>query len=486
MNIILLSGGSGKRLWPLSNDIRSKQFIKIFRKDDGTYESMVQRMYRMIRTVDPDAAVTIATSKTQVSAINNQLGEDVGVSIEPCRRDTFPAIALATAYLADVMHVPTDEAVVVCPVDPYVEEDYFAALKTLCERAASGGANLVLMGMEPTYPSEKYGYIMIEESACRQGDDLTSSQKLWRASLPDEVSYESGNATLGNERERLLGGCLNQPQGASFAKVSDFKEKPDLETAKSYLAQGALWNGGVFAYKLSYVLDKAHELIDFTDYNDLFAKYETLTRISFDYAVVEKESSIEVMRFSGQWKDLGTWNTLTEAMEEPVIGEAVLNDKCEDVHVINELNVPVLAMGIKNAVICASAQGILVSDKEQSSYIKPFVDKIDDRIMFSEKSWGSYRVIAVEEGSMTVMVTLNPGHGMHYHSHKLRDEVWTVISGTGTAFIDDETIPVRPGDVLTMKAGQKHKVEAETELKIIEVQIGDEISVHDKVKYKID
>ena len=247
-----------------------------------------------------------------------------------------------------------------------------------------------------------------------------------------------------------------------------------------------LWNGGVFAYKLSYVLDKAHELIDFTDYNDLFAKYETLTRISFDYAVVEKESSIEVMRFSGQWKDLGTWNTLTEAMEEPVIGEAVLNDKCEDVHVINELNVPVLAMGIKNAVICASAQGILVSDKEQSSYIKPFVDKIDDRIMFSEKSWGSYRVIAVEEGSMTVMVTLNPGHGMHYHSHKLRDEVWTVISGTGTALIDDETISVRPGDVLTMKAGQKHKVEAETELKIIEVQIGDEISVHDKVKYKID
>ncbi|MBR1910051.1 MAG: cupin domain-containing protein, partial [Lachnospiraceae bacterium] len=400
-----------------------------------------QRMYRMIRTVDPDAAVTIATSKTQVSAINNQLGEDVGVSIEPCRRDTFPAIALATAYLADVMHVPTDEAVVVCPVDPYVEEDYFAALKTLCERAASGSANLVLMGMEPTYPSEKYGYIM---SGLRSNHDTASNL---------------------------------------FAPVLSFKEKPDIETAKSYLAQGALWNGGVFAYKLSYVLDKAHELIDFTDYNDLFAKYETLTKISFDYAVVEKESSIEVMRFSGQWKDLGTWNTLTEAMEEPVIGEAVLNDKCEDVHVINELNVPVLAMGIKNAVICASAQGILVSDKEQSSYIKPFVDKIDDRIMFSEKSWGSYRVIAVEEGSMTVMVTLNPGHGMHYHSHKLRDEVWTVISGTGTALIDDETIPVRPGDVLTMKAGQKHKVEAETELKIIEVQIGDEISVQDKEKY---
>ena len=160
MNIILLSGGSGKRLWPLSNDIRSKQFIKIFKKEDGTYESMVRRMYDMIRTVDPSATITIATSRTQVSAINNQLGDNVGVSIEPCRRDTFPAIALATAYLTDVEHVPVDEAVVVCPVDPYVEQDYFVALSRLCERAAESSANLVLMGMEPTYPSEKYGYIM--------------------------------------------------------------------------------------------------------------------------------------------------------------------------------------------------------------------------------------------------------------------------------------------------------------------------------------
>ncbi len=431
MNIILLSGGSGKRLWPLSNDIRSKQFIKIFKKEDGTYESMVQRMYRMTRAVDPSATVTIATSKTQVSAIHNQLGEDVGISIEPCRRDTFPAIALATAYLADEMKVPKDEAVVVCPVDPYVEEDYFVALKQLCDLAGKGAANLVLMGMEPTYPSEKYGYIIAD------GD-----------------------------------------------KVREFKEKPDLETAKAYLAQGALWNGGVFAYKLSYVLDKTDELIGFSNYRSLFENYDSLKKISFDYAVVEKESDIEVMRFSGQWKDLGTWNTLTEAMEESTIGEAILNDKCEDVNVINELNVPVLAMGIKNAVICASAQGILVSDKVQSSYIKPFVDKIDQQIMFSEKSWGSYQVMAVDEGSMTVKVTLNPGHKMHYHSHKLRDEVWAVVSGKGIATIDDVRTDISVGDVLTMKVGQKHKVEAITELKLIEVQIGQEISVQDKVKYE--
>ena len=121
MNIILLSGGSGKRLWPLSNDIRSKQFIPIFKKEDGSYESMVQRIYGQIKSVDPEANITIATAKTQVSAITNQLGNGVGISVEPCRRDTFAAIALATAYLHDVMGVPEEEAVVVCPVDPYVE-----------------------------------------------------------------------------------------------------------------------------------------------------------------------------------------------------------------------------------------------------------------------------------------------------------------------------------------------------------------------------
>ena len=95
MNIILLSGGSGQRLWPLSNDIRSKQFIKIFHKDDGELESMVQRVYRQIMEIDPNATITVATSKSQVSALNNQLGEGIGISVEPCRRDTFPAIALA-------------------------------------------------------------------------------------------------------------------------------------------------------------------------------------------------------------------------------------------------------------------------------------------------------------------------------------------------------------------------------------------------------
>ena len=434
MHIILLSGGSGKRLWPLSNDIRSKQFIPIFKREDGSYESMIQRVYRQVKAVDPDATVTIATSKSQVSSIRNQLGDGVGISVEPCRRDTFPAIALSVAYLHDVQGVGMDEPVVVCPVDPYVGEDYFAALRRLSALAEKGTANLTLMGIEPTYPSEKYGYILPRAKG--------------------EVSA-----------------------------VSTFKEKPSADVARGYIAQGALWNGGVFAYRLGYVLRRAEELIGFSDYQRLFSGFAELKKISFDYAVVEHEKDIAVMRFSGMWKDLGTWNTLTEGMTEPVMGKGILGESCQNVHVINELNVPVLCMGLQDMIVAASPEGILVTDKECSAHIKPYVDEIEQQLMFAEKSWGSYHVLDVQPEGMTVKVTLKAGAQLSYHSHEHRNEVWTVVSGEGETLIDGMSQQVSPGDVITILAGCKHKVKAQTELTLIEVQLGKDISVHDKRKY---
>ena len=434
MNIVLLSGGSGKRLWPLSNDIRSKQFIKIFRMEDGSYESMVQRMYRMLREVDRDAVITIATSKSQVSSIHNQIGTDVGISVEPCRRDTFPAIALAASYLCHVQGVGMDEPVIVSPIDPYVDSDYFKALSKLSEHVASTDTHLSLMGIEPTYPSEKYGYV-----------------------IPEDMG--------------------------EFSPVSAFKEKPDKETAAEYIKQGALWNAGVFGFRLRYLLDKTEEILGTSDYRTLFDTYETLTKISFDYAVGEKETSIDVLRFSGEWKDLGTWNTLTEAMDEPVIGQGIINDTCKDVNILNELDMPIIAMGLKDVVIAASPEGVLVSDKEQSSYIKPYVDSLGGDVRYAEKSWGEFRVIDVEDDSMTIRVTLTPGHEMNYHSHEYRDEVWTVLSGQGASNVDGEVRRVGPGDVIRIPAGARHMIHAFDTLRIMEVQLGADIRAADKIKH---
>ncbi len=431
MNIILLSGGSGLRLWPLSNSIRSKQFLKLFKTDNDSYESMAQRVYRQIRTVSPDIGITIATGEDQVSTIRNQLGNDVDICIEPCRRDTFPAIVLAAAYLHDIKGVDLSESIAVCPVDPYVDDDYYRSVIKLIGSVKNDSDKLMLLGVEPTYPSEKYGYI-----------------------IPDN--------------------------GDSVSHVRRFVEKPDRESAEKYIEQGALWNAGVFAFCLGYIIEKSHKLIEYTDYHDLLTKYESLEKISFDYAVSEKETNIDVMRYKGEWRDVGTWNMMSEVMSENVKGNALLDDKCENTHVINELGIPLLCMGCKNMIIAASNDGILVSEKEASGYMKPYVEKLGNMAMFAEKSWGTFTVLDVQLNSMTVSIYLKKGHAMKYHSHEQRSEIWTIVSGKGYVIVDDVKKNIGTGDTVSIHKGVKHLIYAESDMNIIEIQIGESINVKDK------
>ena len=429
MNIIILSGGSGRRLWPLSNEVRSKQFLKIFRRDDGTKESMAMRMYRMIKAVDNSARITIATSEDQVPQIQSQLSDTVSISVEPTRRDTFPAIALAAAFLKQ-QGVNENDSVVVCPVDPYVEQDYFECLKELSNEA--GKAHLTLMGIEPTYPSEKYGYI-----------------------IPSSKEH--------------------------ITSLKEFREKPDKETAKKYIEQGALWNGGVFAFKLSYILSVIESSFGTSDYKILTKNYAALPKVSFDYAVVEKEESINVVRFSGAWKDLGTWNTLSEAMDEAFSGN-VVSHGCMNTHVINELGIPLIALGVKDCIIAATPDGILVSDKNESPAVKAFVP--DSRPMYERRSWGEYKVLqsTVHEDyneSLIKEVILNSGEQISFQGHKHRTEIWVFIKGEGDLVLNSHKKIVRRGDVEIVKPGIKHALRAKKTLCFIEIQVGEDLTEED-------
>ena len=433
MQIVLLSGGAGKRLWPLSNDLYSKQFLRLLKREDGTRESMIQRVCRQVQSAAPNIPITVATGREQVSLIRRQLGLGVNISIEPCRRDTFPAIALVCAYLHEVRGVPHDEVVAICPADPYVDGDYFrAVLQLLKEAERENSANLVLMGIEPTYPSEKYGYII-------------------------PVSQEMQSM------------------------VHSFTEKPDRETAAEYIKQGALWNSGVFAFKLGYALDKARELLNYTDYEDLFNRYADLPKISFDYAVVEKETSIVVQRYGGRWLDIGTWNTLAEVMPEHSIGRVTMDEVCGNVHVVNTLPMPILCMGLKDVVIAASPEGILVSDKQRSSAMKPYAERLHTPVMYAEKSWGEFRIIDAETESLTIKITLSPGRSLTYHLHERRDETWTVIEGRGWVKLDGNEFAVGEGQTVRIPRGSFHTIRAETLLKVMEIQTGEDIDVDDKI-----
>jgi mannose-1-phosphate guanylyltransferase len=441
MNIILLSGGSGKRLWPLSNETRSKQFLRLLGNDSGEKESMVQRVYRQIHEAGIDAHIVIATGKAQIDPIHSQLGDAVDVVTEPARRDTFPAIALACAHLVFERNLPLDEPVVIMPVDPYAESGYFSTLITMERTCRENTADIVLMGIEPTYPSEKYGYI-----------------------IPD--------------------GKDTGPNGELYYRVSKFTEKPSLTIAQELLARGAYWNGGVFAVKLGYVMNIVDQYIKAACFDDVYRQFERLERISFDYAVVEKADSIAMIPYCGKWKDLGTWNTLSEEMGVDSLGSVIMGEECNNTTVINELGIPIVALGLKDVIVAASPDGILVSDKGASSYLKPYMDQISERPMFEERRWGEYRVIDyIQYGngmrSLTKHMTLRAGKSISYQTHVERDEIWTVVSGEGEVVLNGMIQPVSAGSVIHIPHGMLHCVRAWTDLHFIEVQIGTRLEEED-------
>ena len=467
MKIVLLSGGSGKRLWPLSNEVRSKQFLKVVRDGDGRVESMLQRVHRQMQAAGLGDGVTVATGAAQVESIKGQLGDEVSIVVEPERRNTFPAIALSAAYLYFEKNCPMEETVVVLPVDPYVGEEYFRMLHKLDAAVQAGAADLVLMGVAPTYPSEKYGYIIPQAGRDEKG---------LARNIPGNHGEGKEGIFPGTSREGRLVGNEN----SQLLPVLEFREKPDMQTAEELIQKGGLWNCGVFALKLSYLMAIVKKTIPCACYADVLRQYGEFEKTSFDYAVVEKAESVAVLPYHGEWKDLGTWNTLTEVMEEKPIGDVVVSEKCRNTHVINELSIPIVVMGAKDMIVAASPDGILVSDKEQSSYIKGYVENRDMRPMFEERSWGEYKVLDIAGGedgtkSLTKRKKIREGERIAYQVHQNRAEVLTVLSGKCIITVNDRAHEAFAGDTYSVPAGVKHGVFAVTDTEVLEVQVGKEL-----------
>lgn len=444
MHIILLSGGSGTRLWPLSNDARSKQFLKLLPCDNSdSTESMVQRVVRQIRHSGLNAPVTIATSISQQDSIISQLGESVSMVTEPCRRDTFPAICLAVEYLAKEQHCDDNEIIIVMPCDAYTEPEYFRTIGKMAECVQNNVAELVLMGICPTYPSSKYGYV-----------------------IPDKSESIDG----------------------AF-RVKRFTEKPTVDIAERLIAEDALWNGGVFAFKLGYLRNIAAKYINDDSFKKIRNRYEEYPKISFDYEVAEKASSVAVVPFSGEWFDLGTWNTLTDKLKHHTFGNVTTDNSQINTHIINELDIPIICIGGENLVVAASPDGILVADKARSEQIKQFADALKSRPMYEERRWGEYKVIGnvtFPDGhkALTKQLVLLPGCAISYQLHRHREEIWTIIDGDGEIVLDGERKTVRRGDVITIPKQQKHALKANTRLTLIEVQTGSHLVESDIERFE--
>lgn len=424
MQIILLSGGSGARLWPLSNNIRSKQFLKLFDSPEGEKESMLQRVVRQIKECLNDANITIATSFSQKEAIIAQLGSQIDIVCEPSRRDTFPAIALATSYLRSEKNIPDNETVIVMPCDPFTESGYFASIREMSEKLAKGNTNLVLMGITPNCPSSKFGYM-----------------------LPNN----------------------------SDQRIKKFIEKPEKEEAESLIKYGALWNGGVFAFRLGYLASVITKYFSDITFNNIYKGYDQLPKISFDYEVVEKESMISFVPFTGRWKDLGTWDSLSSELNEETIGNVLLRD-CEHTTVINELAIPVVCRGLNNLIVALSPDGVLVSEKSLSGQIKDDVDRLKTAPMFEEKSWGNCITIdCLITGKGTVITT------KRYHmvnrsviSDKCnihQRKILTFLYGIGNIEINCVMSTIEIGKVVDIPENSFYTIHSDNSIEFIETEI---------------
>jgi mannose-1-phosphate guanylyltransferase len=428
--------------------VRAKQFLKLLRAEDGGLESMAQRVWRQIDAAGrgkPWDSITVAAGTSQIDQLRLQLGEDVDVVAEPERRDTFPAIALACAYLKSEKGAKDGDAVGVLPVDSYVEDGFFRRVAEIEGELLETGADLILLGAKPTRPSSKYGYVV----------------------------PRGGEGAHGGSEE-----------------VRRFKEKPDMDEARALIDEGALWNCGVFGLRLGYVLDilrDNHGVRD-TGFQAVRDSFTALRKTSFDYEVVEKAKNIRVLRYEGDWKDLGTWETFTEEIDA-AWGPTAL-EECENTHVVNELNIPVAALGMKNAVIVAGYDGILVAEKGETYKLKEAVAEIQGRTMYEERRWGSYKVLEYDRTggveALTKRLTLAAGKRTSYQYHRCRKEVWTIIGGEGVLYLDGEKRRVKAGDVVTIGVGARHGIAAEERLEIIEVQIGLPLIEEDIVHLEYD
>ena len=340
MYYVLLSGGSGKRLWPLSGDARPKQFLKLVNKENNSMDScsMLQRVWEQLEEAGMVQNTIVTAGESQKELVYSQV-KPRGMVVEPMARDTFPAVMLSCAYLHSQMGADKEEYVAFLPVDPYTEQKYFQTLQRLEKIVKKTKAEVGLLGVVPTFPAEKYGYI-----------------------LP------------GEEKE-------------GYIEVAGFVEKPTSERAEELLGKNALWNCGVFCVKIGDMLQKASYYGVEQGYEEMCLQYEKLPKISFDYEVLQKAGHLVAVRFEGFWRDLGTWDTMAEQMNTDTKGNVIMDDTCMDTQVINELEIPVTVMGAKNMVVVASKDGILVTDKNEAARVKDVTASINYHSRFEERRW---------------------------------------------------------------------------------------------------
>lgn len=453
---IILAGGSGSRLWPLSRELYPKQLLNL-NSDKSLLQSTFERL-KQIMPAENIISITNVKHSANVRLQLEQVSDDSTILAEPLSKNTAPAIALATKF---IKQKEEDPVILVVPSDHLIEntEKFIETVKK-GEKLAQKGY-IVTFGIEPNYPETGYGYINI----------------------------------------------LKEPILDGF-KVKEFVEKPDSETAQKYIdAKTYFWNSGIFMFKASVMIEeikklapeifKVMEEFDFSDSDKIeYNLFDIMPNISIDYAVMEKSDKIALVKLESDWNDLGSWQSIYDVSKKDeqdnvMIGHVLdENSKNSFVYASSKL---VATIGLEDTVLVETEDAILACKKDKTQEVKKIFDKLkkqnDDTHLIHKtvyRPWGFYTILAQGKGFLTKLIHVNTGQRLSVQSHNHRSEHWVVLSGKAKVVLEGKEHILSPGHSIDIALKAIHSLQNpyDEDMEIIEVQLGDLLIEDDIVRYE--
>ena len=453
---LILAGGSGSRLWPLSRELYPKQLINI-----QNTESLLQSTFeRLIPFIKPEQIISLTGVKhfSNVKYQLTKLYKSPNVLSEPISKNTAPAIALGTKYLLDKLG---DDVILVVPSDHLIK-DVQAFEKSVIEgeKIAKAGY-IVTFGIKPSYPETGYGYINITDE-------------------PIHKAY----------------------------KINKFVEKPDADSAKKYIESGKyFWNSGIFMFKASVLMNELNvcsndiytnlSSYDFSKSDEIpFIEYDKMPSISIDYAVMEKSDKIALLKLESDWNDLGSWKSIYDVSKKDEDGNVKIGhilDEGSKNSLIYSSSKLVATVGLEDTVIVETEDAVLACKADKTQEVKKIFDtlkKQNDNTHLVHKTvyrpWGYYTVLAQGKGFLTKMIQVNPGQKLSVQSHNHRSEHWVVLEGMAKVLLEGKEHILSPGHSIDIDIKEIHSLQNPYDeiLKIIEVQKGDLLIEEDIVRYE--
>ena len=454
---LILAGGSGSRLWPLSRELYPKQLLSI-----QNAESLLQSTFLRLKECISSENIISMTGVKHLSNVKYQLStitKNPVVLSEPLSRNTAPAIVLGTKYISE--KDKGDPVILVVPSDHKIEDaKAFAQTVKEGEEIAENGY-IVTFGIKPTYPETGYGYINI-------------------TNVPVKKGY----------------------------KVNRFVEKPNSELAEKYIQDGSyFWNSGIFMFKASVLLDEAKKYapdiydklknFDFTKNSEIpYMEFEKMPNISIDYAIMEKSDKIALVQLKSDWNDLGSWKSIYDVSKKDKDGNVkighVLDEGSKNSFVYSSSKL-VATIGLEDIVLVETEDAILACKADKSQDVKKIFDKLkqqNDTTHLVHKTvyrpWGYYTVLGQGKGFLTKMIHVNPGQKLSVQSHNHRSEHWVVLEGKAKVILEGKEMILSPGHSVDIAVKAIHSLQNpfDEELKIVEVQKGDLLIEEDIIRYE--